>query len=100
VRGHLAWAGDVDVLCAAEDAGPVDVVLDGVPGLDVFLRVGERGGFGVKLIDDGRVGEGERASLDAIGGGRTCVEIGVATEAERRANGEDAWVLHVRPQAP
>jgi serine/threonine-protein kinase len=100
VRGHLAWAGDVDVLCAAEDAGPVDVVLDGVPGLDVFLRVGERGGFGVKSIDEGRVGEGERASLDAVGGGRTCVEIGVATEAERRANGQDAWVLHVRPQAP
>ncbi len=97
VRGHLAWAGDVDVLCAAESSGAVDVVLDGVPGVDLFLRVGDRGGFGLKTIDEQGVGEGERAAIEAVAAGRTCVEIGVARETERRANGVDAWVLHVRP---
>ena len=125
VRGHLAWAGDVDVLCAAESAGPVDVVLDGVPGLDLFLRVGDRGGIGAKRIDEGGVGLGERASLDVVSAGRTCVEIGIVDggtngangspngsvgepvapdltnlSVVRRANGVDAWVLHVRAQTP
>ncbi|MCA9614332.1 MAG: protein kinase [Sandaracinus sp.] len=110
VRGFIAWAGDVDVFCAAEDAGPVDVVLEGVSMVDLYLKVGDRGGVGFKRIDEHGVGEGERAALDSVERGRTCVEIGVVEEEPRRpngevvlveprrANGEVAWTLRVTPQ--
>ncbi len=98
-RGWIGWKGDVDTFCLAEDAVSVAASLDGVPGVDLVLRVVDRGTSTSRKIDARGAGEGERSEpIGRARAGETCFEISADdAEGSVASNADQAYVLRVDP---
>jgi len=95
VRGYVGWGGDVDIYCG-EGSGDVIASLQGVPEVDLVLRVVDRVRLSSTKVDAGAIGEGETSASVPLA--TSCFEVGAgdAREGARRSNPDAHYELVLR----
>jgi serine/threonine-protein kinase len=104
-RGYLGWRGDVDTFCvdSEETAREAELIVDGIPGVDISLRLFDRhqpGGY--RDINDGGADASERTGrLASPQLSRSCIEIAVGRSSGKAADATTMYTLRaVAPVGP
>jgi len=78
--GYVGWEGDKDVFCADADGPAIVARLDGVPDVDLVLRVVDRLTASSTKIDAAPLGGGETSAvIPNVRRNGTCFEVSAAT---------------------